>query len=130
MERSKFQFLNPYLVEVSFSEKSDYFSDANNAEIEMQNIFKVDIDKKESQNMANVQLTLEINKEKENVPFTLKIKVASDFIWENIDEQTVDTMLNCNAPALLLGYMRPMVAGITNFSRFPTCNIPFVNFFQ
>ena len=46
--------------------------------------------------MANVQLTLEINKEKENVPFTLKIKVASDFVWE----------------------------------EFPTCNIPFVNFFE
>lgn len=96
MEQSKFQFLNPYLVEVSFLEKSDYVSDAINAGIEMQNIFKVDIDKKESQNMANVQLTLEINKEKENVPFTLKIKVASDFVWE----------------------------------EFPTCNIPFVNFFE
>ena len=130
MKQSKFQFLNPYLVEVSFLEKSDYVSDAINAGIEMQNIFKVDIDKKESQNMANVQLTLEINKEKENVPFTLKIKVASDFVWEDLDEQAVDTMLNCNAPALLLGYMRPMVASITNFSKFPTCNIPFVNFFE
>ena len=46
MEQSKFQFLNPYLVEVSFSEKSDYVSDAINVGIEMQNIFKVDIDKK------------------------------------------------------------------------------------
>ena len=54
--------------------------------------------------------------------------MASDFKWEDLDEKTVDSMLNLNAPALLLSYMRPIVANITNSSKFPTYNLPFINF--
>lgn len=39
-----------------------------------------------------------------------------------------EAMLKCNAPALLLSYMRPIVANITNVSKFPVYNLPFVNF--
>lgn len=60
--------------------------------------------------------------------FKLRIKVASDFKWEDLDEKTAESMLNLNAPALLLGYMRPIVANITNSSNFPAYNLPFINF--
>ena len=40
----------------------------------------------------------------------------------------VNSMLNVNAPALLLGYMRPIVSSITNSSALPVYNIPFINF--
>lgn len=61
-------------------------------------------------------------------PFKLWIKVASDFVWEELPKEVLDIMLNCNAPALLLGYMRPIVANVTNSSKFPTYNLPFMNF--
>lgn len=123
MRTSDFQFLNPYLKEISYVINREFqlYDD-----FKMDNSFSVNI--KRNENMANVELLLETNLEKENAPFKLKIKVASDFKWENLDEKEVEMMLNVNAPALLLGYMRPIVANITNSSNLPAYNLPFINF--
>lgn len=75
-----------------------------------------------------IQLELNANIEKEEVPFKLIAKVAADFRWEDLDDKAVDAMLRLNAPALLLGYMRPIVANITNSSAFPVYNLPFMDF--
>ena len=128
MKSSKFQFLNPYLEEVYFTINPEYAPDANEGEIEMQNSFNVQVAQSKSQNRANVKLTLETNAENEKAPFKLRITMASDFEWEDMDEKTIDSMLRLNAPALLLGYMRPIVANITNSSSFPVYNLPFFNF--
>lgn len=128
MTQSKFQFINPYLEEIYFAANSQYHSQENNEEIEMQNNFNVHVKKSENENRANVELILETNMENENAPFKMRIKMASDFKWDELDEKTVDSMLQLNAPALLLGYMRPIVANITNSSNFPAYNLPFVNF--
>lgn len=128
MKPSKFQFLNPYLVEVYFVVNSNFGPGADDGEIEMQNAFNIQVKRSKNENRANVELTLETNTENEKAPFELRIKVASDFKWEDLDEKTVESMLNLNAPALLLGYMRPIVANITNSSNFPAYNLPFINF--
>ena len=128
MRSSKFQFLNPYLEEISFSANSNFDAEIDNNGFEMQNNFNIQIQKKENENRANVKLILETNLENEEAPFKLCIKVASDFKWEDLDDKTVESMLNYNAPALLLGYMRPIVANITNSSNFPAYNLPFINF--
>ena len=47
---------------------------------------------------------------------------------EDLSDERVESMLKMNAPALLLGYMRPIVAGLTNSSNFATYNLPFINF--
>lgn len=125
MKTSKFQFVNPYLVELHFTSRSDF---QNGDNIEMQNVFHIQIKRDPEENLANVELELETNVEKENVPFELRIKVASDFRWEELEENAVETMLNQNAPALLLGYMRPIVANITNASGTIVYNLPFMNF--
>lgn len=128
MKPSKFQFLNPYLVEVYFVANPNFALGVDNGEIEMQNDFNIQVKRSKNENRANVELTLETNTENEKAPFKLGIKVASDFKWEDLDEKTVESMLNHNAPALLLGYMRPIVANITNSSNFPAYNLPFINF--
>ncbi len=81
-----------------------------------------------NENRARVSLTLKVNAENKEAPFELEIKVVSDFKWEDMDENMVNSMLNVNAPALLLGYMRPIVSSITNSSALPVYNIPFINF--
>ncbi len=86
------------------------------------------IKRSENDNRANVELELKTNIDNEEAPFKLKIKMASDFKWSDLDDETVDAMLKFNAPALLLGYMRPIVANITNSSNFPAYNLPFINF--
>lgn len=126
MSTSKFQFISPYLVELSFVVNPEF--NVEDDEFEMKNSFFVNVKKMQNTNRAKVELTLEINMENEDAPFQLKIKVASDFIWEELDGEKVDSLLNMNAPALLLGYMRPIVANITNSSSFPVYNIPFINF--
>ena len=126
MKPSKFQFLNPYLKEVHFVVNPDFSID--DGEIEMQNSFHVQVKRSENDNRANVELGLDMNLNNEKTPFKLQIRVASDFKWEDLDDETVDAMLEQNAPALLLGYMRPMVANITNSSNFPAYNLPFINF--
>lgn len=127
MKISKFQFLNPYLVELNFNENQNFHRE-NNQEIEIQSDFDIQVQRDSEENIAKVQLTLNINEDDEDAPFKLNIKVASDFIWEDMEEKTVENLLHVNAPALLLGYMRPIVANITNVSSFPVYNLPFVNF--
>ena len=128
MKTSKFQFLNPYLEEVYFTANPDYDPEKNEGEIKMRNAFNIQVTQSKNENRANVKLTLETNTENEKAPFKLHITVASDFKWEDLDDKTVESMLNLNAPALLLGYMRPIVANITNSSKFPVYNLPFINF--
>lgn len=125
MKPSKFQFVNPYLKEINFVTNPDFNGED---EIEMQNSFNIHVKQSEDENRANVELELEINTHNEQAPFKLRITVASDFKWDDLDDKTVDTMLNLNAPALLLGYMRPIVASVTNSSIFPAYNLPFINF--
>lgn len=128
MKPSKFQFLNPYLEEVYFVANPDFISSEEDSELEMKNIFNVQVERSKNENRANVGLELEINPENEQAPFKLRIKVASDFKWEDLEEETVESMLNYNAPALLLSYMRPIVSSLTNSSNFPAYNLPFINF--
>ncbi len=126
MKSSKFQFINPYLKEIYFVVNPDFNPD--DKDLEMKNSFNVQIKRSENDNRANVELELKTNIDNEEAPFKLKIKMASDFKWSDLDDETVDAMLKFNAPALLLGYMRPIVANITNSSNFPAYNLPFINF--
>lgn len=128
MKTSNFQFLNPYLEEAYFVVNSDYDTSDNNGQVEMRNDFSVQIRRSQNENKANVELMLENNMENAKAPFKMRIRVASDFIWKDLDEERVESMLNLNAPALLLSYMRPIVASLTNSSAFPVYNLPFVNF--
>ena len=57
--------------------------------------------------------------------------MGSEFSWEDEKEDDlISELLNINAPALLTGYMRPIISLITSSSRFPTFNLPFLDFTQ
>ena len=130
MKISDFQFTNPYLVEMYFVENSE-FDKMIDHELEVNNTMEVKVQRDDDESEAKVQLSLNINMDSDSnkIPFKLSVTVAADFTWdESLDEKTVESMLNLNAPALLLGYMRPIVATITNSSAFPVYNIPFINF--
>ena len=58
----------------------------------------------------------------------LEIKLASEFSWQDLAENKIDVLLRQNAPALLLSYARPIISSITSASKFPTYNIPFLDF--
>ena len=78
---------------------------------------------------ATVSLTIEIGETDDNVPFYIKAKEQADFKWdESVADIMLDRLLNQNAPSLLLSYLRPIVAQVTNSSKYGVYNIPFVNF--
>lgn len=125
MNKSKFQFLNPELEQVEFivndqfnAEVCDGISMQSNTEVKM-------IDGNE----AYVSFTLKVGDISESQPFNILVKMSSKFHWdESIDDEMAKKLLNINAPAALLSYIRPIIASMTGNSKYPALNIPFIDF--
>ena len=66
----------------------------------------------------------------EDDPFSLDAEMCAEFSWEEdeIPEDIIPLFLRRNAPALLLGYLRPIVATTIQMSGLPPYNIPFMDF--
>ena len=125
MNRSKFQFSNPELEKVDFlvnrnfnEEKCDGIEMKSNTEVEIL-----------GNNEAYVALTINIGNATEMQPFNICVRMGANFRWEEaLDEKKTKQLLNINAPAALLSYIRPLVAVMTNSSKYPVLNIPFIDF--
>ena len=82
-------------------------------------------------NEAYVSLTLKIGDIGTRQPFNITVKMCAKFFWdESIDTERVKKMLNINAPAVLLSYIRPIVYSMTGSSRYSALSIPFIDFTQ
>ena len=124
MVESKFQFVNPYVVEMSYVENKD-FKIGEKVQINMD----VNTKCRKGKGIGHVELHISTSETSVNSPFEISVRMASDFRWdERLPEETIDSFMKANAPALLLGYARPIIAGVTNASRFPAYNIPFMDF--
>lgn len=89
----------------------------------------VSIHREENASEAVVSLRIEIGEPGELVPFHICATESAGFRWEaDLQEANVDNLLNQNAPALLLSYLRPVITQITAASPYEAYNIPFVNF--
>ena len=122
-EKSLFQFTNPYLIKSFFEENAD-FHDELETEMELVTETKVN---RTSEKTALV--TLVFKNAGDNLPFNVEVIMSSEFEWEdeNTSEEMLERLLVINAPALILSYIRPLVATLTSTSRFPTWHIPFIN---
>lgn len=128
MGTSHFQFSNPILSRIQFS-----INDTYNDEIEELSVnLGMSIKKNRiNETKATVELTVEVGEKSDNAPFYIVATEGAVFKWENDafdTEQDVDKFLDVNAPALLLSYLRPIIANITLASKYPSYNIPFINF--
>ena len=48
--------------------------------------------------------------------------------WEDeLEDMLVDKLLKANATSLILSYMRPIISNITNNSKYPVFNLPFLD---
>lgn len=127
MKKSKFQFTDPELEKLEFDINTEY--DADNFDgIVMESNTQV---KRDGSNKAYVALTLQIGHSGGNQPFNILVKMSAEFSWEEeLEEKLVKSLLNSNASAALLSYIRPIVSMITMSTRYPALNIPFVDFTQ
>lgn len=123
MERSLFQFKNPTLDKLIY-EENENFSKEEYHGLKMDSSTKI---KKIDEENAIVFLELIIG-DKERAPFYIDIMMKAKFTWADKMEQDVDKLLRCNAPSVLLSYIRPIVANVTSNSAYPTLNVPFINF--
>lgn len=125
MNRSKFQFSNPELEKVDFLVNQN-FNEEKCDGIEMKSNTEVEI---LGNNEAYVALTINIGNATEMQPFNICVRMGANFRWEeDTDEKKAKQLLNINAPAALLSYIRPLVAVMTNSSKYPVLNIPFIDF--
>ena len=125
---SLFQFTNPILTDLEIH-LNEGFNGENNDKVEIETNISVNIFREENTNKATVSLTVEIGERVDNAPFYIKTKEKADFKWdESLNDDMIEKLLNQNAPSLLLSYLRPIVAQVTNASKYGVYNIPFVNF--
>lgn len=123
MKNSKFQFDEPF-VNKMFFEENERFDKSSVEEIKT-NIMCSVLDKTENSAYVNVQVNIG---DDENAPFKLCVSMCARFYWDNSDDKSeVDHFLNYNAVALLISYIRPVIANVTMNSRFPVFNLPFID---
>lgn len=127
MNKSKFQFSNPVLEKVEFLVNDSFNREACDG-ISMQSNTEVKV---LDGNEAYVALTLNVGDESEGQPFNIMVKMSAKFHWdEAIDDEKAKKLLNINAPAALLSYIRPIISSMTGSSKYPALNIPFIDFTQ
>ena len=121
MKNSPFKFQAPTLTRLSFVLNEEFFESGGtiNPEISFENNFEV-----------KVELVCRIYpSDKTKAPFTVEAAIVSIFSWDKgLNPNIVDNLLQRNAPALLLGYLRPIIATVTNTPRTPAYHIPFMDF--
>lgn len=128
MKESEFQFKNPKLLMLNYSINREYNPELDHDSEPISLEFTIEINKEKSKKEAEVILTLTIGEDSDKVPYHIVAKEGSMFRWTYDDESVVDNLLNENAPALLLSYLRPIISMVASTSPFPYVDIPFMNF--
>lgn len=131
LKLSPFQFTNPVLFELNFSINKEYQPGSKGEELDFplaMNVARPPIDECKN-NTATVFLTVKVGDEDAAFPCQISATMGADFRWDpSMPEETAEKLLAQNAPALLLGYIRPYVAQITEASPVGAIHLPFANF--
>ena len=128
MNKSSFQFTNPILTDLEMH-LNDGFDGGRTKTVEIGTKLSFENNKDDSKNRATVSLQVEVGELNDDLPFYIKLNEQAEFIWDDgISEEMLDRLLRQNAPSLLLSYVRPIIAQITNDSKYGAYNLPFFNF--
>ena len=131
MTPSKFKFSNPVLTQLEFTVNSDFTRDIEDKMAEMPIDSSISIERSVNDPEAIVSYKIMIAEKTSSYPFYISVTMEAIFRWnDELSNDSVDKMLNYNAPALLLGYIRPCVAQITSASPYAPLHIPFINFLE
>lgn len=73
-----------------------------------------------SENTATVSYSVRIFDEdfKFGGPFFIEVSYSADFSWSDLNEKDIENLLWHNAPAILLGYVRPLIAQLSSSTGF------------
>lgn len=131
MEKSSFQFSNPTLKRLEFDVHDDFVHHGQlNMEITVNVSIQRDMNEDETPgNSAYVLITLSVGSKDNSTPFYIEADEDAHFKWEDgaFNEEEVDNLLNQNAVALLISYLRPVIASLTAACPYPSYNLPYIN---
>lgn len=128
MALSSFQFSQPVLTKASFNITGPAGADLPSPHVHVhRKIIKI-----EGTKQAIVQLTIQLNRKmnevEEDAPFNAEFTMQAMFRWnDTVDDNMAEELLNYNAVALLISYIRPIIATVTSASPLPTVNLPYIN---
>ncbi|MBE4726279.1 protein-export chaperone SecB [Leuconostoc citreum] len=133
-KESFFQFTNPKISEILFAPTGESVSSKLKDVLDTIQV-KSDVSRDSEKNIATVTLTVS-NFDKDDLdndnaislPYLIRIGYTAEFHWDNSDVHNIDMFLNINAPALLLGYIRPQISEITSRAGFEPLYLPFLDF--
>lgn len=76
-----------------------------------------------------ILLSVKVGGKNDAFPYFAEVEMGSNFFWdERLDETFRNDILELRAPALLYGYIRPVMAMLTGYSVFSSFNMPFGDF--
>lgn len=120
---SGFQFSNPKVNHFIFDINNSYKPDMEDGELPvMFNVQKDPIDGNQQYEELNMTIG------NESSPFTIEASIGAFFRWNNdLDDETVQNLLNKNAVSLLIGYLRPIVSQFTVQAGMKPLNLPYID---
>lgn len=128
MVKSDFKFSNPRLIKMEFEKKvnSDDYEKISTENVNISLNCHVN---KENEKEAFVVLEITIGEKQDELPFFIHLLIGAGFkLDKQIQETDFDSLLQINAPTLLLSYARPIVSSITAQAGMKPLNLPFFNF--
>ncbi|MDO4343709.1 MAG: protein-export chaperone SecB [Eubacteriales bacterium] len=126
MQKSSLQFKNPKLVGVELRLNQE-FKNIDDGPVDIKVGFDINVNKLPDSSEAIVELTVVVGTEDSTNPFYIKATEGAMFRWEK-DVKDVDILLQQNAPAILLGYLRSVIAMLTAVSPYAAYNLPVIDF--
>ena len=126
MKESFFKLRSQFTEEIIFKKNSDF----KDRKIKLKFSHRLEI-KNIDEGSSNVKLIFNIFTEEElaESPFFISITQSGKFEYpSNLDKNNLENLLNINAPAVLLSYIRGLISQITAFSGYPALIIPLMNF--
>ncbi len=131
IEQSEFQFTNPLLMEMHFSINTEYLAKLDDDTLNTP--LKMNVNRKNAEepddNTAFVLLSVDLGEDGADFPYHIAVTMGANFRWApSLPRDMVESLLSRNAPALLLGYIRPYIAQITEASPVGAVHIPYMNF--
>lgn len=133
VKESAFQFTNPLLMDLNFSVNRAYTGspDVDDIDIPIEmKALKPDASECKDRT-AFVVLVVTVGKKSEKYPYFISVEMGANFRWdESVTTEMAESLLSRNAPALLLGYIRPYIAQVTEASPVGAVHVPFMNFNQ
>jgi len=133
LKESNFQLIGkPRITNLQYSTNKDFVF-GNDLKLQINNQIQVIHGEDEDQHEALEVLNLGVFRTAEfkDVPFVINLEIEGLFKWDEHLEKKKDMleiMLKQNAPAILYGYLRPIITFVTVEANMPPLVIPLMNF--